>query len=234
MTGISSAFAQGITPEQAQNFANKLLISKKYKATVKKVLPPINNIQVLLLSVPYREYPSVIILNKTPAGWIRLFECLAPGIQDKPSGLLDWHTKGLGVDFSFDKESELGFNDKKIKTIVESALKKAGAVVIPYYGFIHMNTAEEKDATQFTPYTIDKTNYLIFANSLFENNYNTYKQSECMMFDTPQVIDCDFTLSGSSYIIKAITANHQTWIYTFDSIDSQNRYLVNKKIFVKN
>ena len=53
------------------------------------------------------------------------------------------------------------------------------------------------------------------------------------MFDTPGIKDCEFNFAGNLYTIKAITELNQVWTYTFEGIDAQNRYLINKIITVK-
>jgi hypothetical protein len=226
-------YAQDLNNEQIRSIAAHLLISKNYKLHVKKVLPVINGVQVVALDMPYREFPSIIIINKDKSSgkWVRVFECLSPGIQDKPSGLLDWHTKGEGVDFMLDNMSTCRFADKKIKAVIQTSVKKDGAVIIPYQYFIHMNTAENAPAG-FSPYTIDKTQYFDFANTLYDGTYKNYPVKDCTMYDTPGIKDCEFKFVNSLYTIKVITDSGQVWTYTFEGIDTQNRYLLNKKITV--
>ena len=185
---ITNTYSQEISKEQAQLIANNLLISKNYKSTIKKVLPSINNIQVLLLNIPYRESPSIVVLNKVGDNWVMIFETLAPGIQDKTSKLLDWHVKKSGVDFTFGNDSYNDFKSEKLRKAIEVSIVKDDVVLIPYQQFIHMNTAENSNPKRHTPYTIDKTHYFDLANILFDGKYNKYPLSECMMFDTPQII----------------------------------------------
>ncbi|MGZ3813215.1 MAG: hypothetical protein ACXVB0_00410 [Mucilaginibacter sp.] len=231
---VPYAYSQNLNNEQIQSIANKLLISNKYKVHIKKVLPIVNDIQVVVLDLPYREFPGIILIskNKATGKWERTFECLSPGIQDKPSGLLDWHTKGEGVDFMIDNVKIYSFEDKKIKAVVETSIKKDGPVVIPYQYFIHMNTASS-NPPGYAPYTIDKTQYFDLANILFDDLYKGYPQKECTMFDTPAIQDCEFTFNNNSYTITATTSSNQVWTYTFEGIDGQNRYLLNKKIAVR-
>jgi len=226
-------YAQDLNNEQIKSIAGHLLISKNFNVHVKKALPVINGIQVVVLDMPYREFPSLIIINKdkSTGKWVRVFECLSPGIQDKPSGLLDWHTKGDGVDFMLDNMPACTFADKKIKTVVETSVKKDGVVIIPYQYFIHMNTTENAPAG-FSPYTIDKTQYFDFANILCDSIYKKYPLKDCTMYDTPGIKDCEFKFENKLYTIKVTTDSDQVWIYTFEGIDAQNRYLLNKKTTV--
>ncbi len=220
---ISYAYSQGVSNEQAQVIANNLLISKNYKAGVQKILSPINNIQVVLL----------IILNKIADRWSIIFEALAPGIQDKTSKLLDWHVKGSGVDFTLGNSLHDDFQNEKLRKAIETSIGKDDVVLIPYQHFIHMNTAEKASPKKHTPYTIDKTHYFDFANVLFDDKYKEYPKNECMMFDTPQITECQFSYLNALYTVRALTDNNQIWTYTFSGIDTQNKYLLNKSISVK-
>ena len=231
---VPYANAQDLNQQQVQLIANKLLVSKKYhEVSIKKILPAINGIYVVLLNVPYREFPSIIVItqNKNTHKASRVFECLSPGIQDKPSGLLDWHTKGEGVDFEIDKTTTNDFSDNKIRAVTESAFEQQGVVIIPYQNFIHMNSSTDP-IKEFEPYTIDKTQYYNFANVLFDGNYKNYAKDNCMMYDTPAITNCEFTYTGNTYTIIATTNNSQVWTYTFDGVDTQDHYFLNKKITV--
>ncbi|WP_426669728.1 hypothetical protein ACPPVU_00510 [Mucilaginibacter sp. McL0603] len=230
---IQYGYGQNLNKEEIQAIANNLLITNKYHVSIKKIVPPVNGIQVVVLSIPYREFPGIIIINKNKSTgkWERVFESLSPGIQDKSSGLLDWHTKGEGVDFMIDKMSMCNFSDKRIKTVVETSIKKNGVIIIPYQHFIHMNTVNAT-SPGFAPYTIDKTEYFDFANTLFDNLYSGYPKNECTMFDTPGIRDCEFTSANNLYKIKVTTDSNQIWTYTFEGIDAKNQYLLNKKIAV--
>lgn len=233
MTSYSKS--QQLDKEVIQGFANNLLISKAYNAKINKTLPIVDNIQVVVLEPSYREFPSVILLKKDSRGkWNRVFECLSPGIQDMPSGLLDWHTKGCGVDFEVNNDSVYEFHSEVVNALIESSLDKKGGVIIAYQNFIHMNTADSSEQKYFEPYTIDKTNYYDFANKLMDNKYENYSAKECIMFDTPQTIDCSFENDNGEYKLITKTNNNQTWIYTFKNIDSELKYLIDKKIEVKN
>jgi hypothetical protein len=231
----SFCFGQELTKQQIQMVANNLLISKKYHVKIKKVLPPINGVDVVLLDIPYREFPSIVILTKDKSDdkWNRVFECLSPGIQEKPSGLLDWHTVKVGVDFMIDGMKTYDFKNEKVRAMVESSIKIKGGVIIPYQNFIHMHTSNSPNSPDFVPYTIDKTQYFDLANLLFDDRYKDYPNGTCTMFDTPAIIECEFIFENNHYVIKATTDTKQIWTYTFEGIDEQNRYLIDKKVTVK-
>ena len=235
LSGIPHSYGQELSKEQIQLIANNLLISKAYHTGIKKILPPVNDVQVVLLDLPYREFPGIIIIHrdKETKSWKRVFECLSPGIQDKSSGLLDWHTKGEGVDFMIGDVKTYDFQDKKVRAVIETTLKKDGPVVIPYQNFIHMNTSGDSNPEGFMPYTIDKTQYFDFANILFDNRYKNYPAGNCTMFDSPAITDCAFKFENNLYTITATTNTNQIWTYTFEAVDTQNRYLLHKKITVK-
>jgi hypothetical protein len=232
---ISFCYGQDLTKSQIQLVANNMLISKKYHVNIKKILPSINNVEIVLLDIPYREFPSIIILNKDKVTnkWVRVFECLGPGIQDKRSGLLDWHTVKVGVDFEIDGMKTYDFQNKKVRAMVESSMKVKGTVIIPYQNFIHMHTSDGPNSPAFTRYTIDKTQYRDLANLLFDDRYKDYPSQECTMFDSPAIVDCEFRYENNLYILTATTDTKQIWTYTFDGIDDKNRYLLNKKTTVE-
>lgn len=218
-----------------QGFADNLLIAKGFNAKISKTLPIIDYLQVVVIEPSYREFPSIILIKKDSKNnkWIRVFECLSPGIQDNPSGLLDWHTKGCGVDFQVNKDSIYSFHSKTVTSLIESSIDKKGGVIIAYQNFIHMNTSDSTEQKSFEPYTIDKTKYYDFANDLMDNRYKGYSPKECIMFDSPKIVDCIFQKDKGLYKITAFTNNNQVWIYTFAGVDSDYKYLVDKKIEVK-
>jgi hypothetical protein len=224
-----------IDTKAIQEFSNNLIIAKGFNAKITKILPILDDLEVVVIEKPYREYPSIIVIKKDPQSskWVRVFECLSPGIQDNPSGLLDWHTKGCGVDFEVDKESVYSFHSKIVTSLIESSLDKKGSVIIAYQNFIHMNTSDSTEQKSFEPYTIDKTMYYDFANDLMDNRYKGYSSKECIMFDSPKITDCSFTKEDGLFKISAVTNNHQIWIYTFDGVNNNFRFLTNKKIEVK-
>lgn len=227
--------SQELNKEQIQLYANDLLISKGYQVKINKILPVVKDVQIAVLEIPYREYPSIIIFNRDlkTNKWSLVFECLSPGIQDYPSGLLDWHTLGLGVDFIANDDTIVYFSSKVVKSLIESSIKKNTGLIIPYQKFFHMNIADSLNQRNFQPYVIDKTKYSDLANALFKNKYDTYPSNECIMFDSPRITDCKFSFESGRYVIDVTTDNLQSWTYTFDGIDSENKYLINKKISVK-
>jgi len=110
----SCSNSQQLDTNIIQGIANNLLIAKGFNAKVSKTLPIIDDLEVVVLEQSYREFPSIILIKKDSKSnkWIRVFECLSPGIQDNPSGLLDWHTKGCGIDFEVNEDSISLMSDK--------------------------------------------------------------------------------------------------------------------------
>ena len=212
-----------------------MLISKNYHVNIKKIPPPVNGIFVVVVGLPYREFPSVIILNRDTQmhRWERVFECLSPGIQNTSSGILDFHTKGIAADFALDKLTKnYVFGSEKVRKLVESSFDIKGEIIIPYQKFIHMQTADNANTADISPYTIDKTKYFDLANLLFDNVYRTYPIKQCLKYDTPLILDCKLEQKGNLYIITVKTDNNQLWVYTFKGVDAQNRYLIDKQITV--
>jgi len=227
-------YSQGLSLNEVQKAADQMIISKGFDVSVKELFPSINDLQIAVLKMPYREFPSIIIFKKNPTAnkWIRIFESLSPGIQDQQSKLLDWHTIGTGIDFTVD-DTLFYFNTDGVRALVESTLKDVQGIIIPYQHFLHMHTdsISQKD---FVPYTIDKTKYYDYANILFNNRYKVYPSDQCMMFDSPDIEKCDFTFEDNKFKISILTSNNQIWIYRFTGVDSNFRYLINKEIEVKN
>ncbi|MDG1823064.1 MAG: hypothetical protein P8H25_06815 [Flavobacteriaceae bacterium] len=221
---------------QIQNIANQLLISNDYEVKIKVIHPEIDGIIVVQLSTPYREFPSIILLKRENDNFTLIFECLGPGIQDKQSKLLDWHTKKLGVDFIIgDGVTKTNlFNDKHVKSIIESSSKQKGTTIIAYEQFFHMSLQDPHKTFDLSPYTIDKTQYQQLANKLLDNRFDTYPIDQCLMYDTPEIIKTSFSKTNDGYEITAETSNAQIWTYTFNGIDEQNQYLINKIISVHN
>ena len=231
---VSCSKSQQLDKEVIQILANNLLLSNTYSAKIKKILPIVDDIQVVVLEPSYREFPSIILLKKNSIGkWNRVFECLSPGIQDNNSGLLDWHTIGCGIDLTVDEVSVYEFHSKVVYAMIESSIDKNGGVIIAYQNFIHINVVDSSEQKSFDSYTIDKTKYYDFANKLMDNKYKNYPAKECTMFDMPKIIDCSFKKDNGEYKLISITNNNQTWIYTFKNIDSELKYLIDKKIEVK-
>ena len=220
---------------EIQKIADNLLISTKFNVKIQQILPVIDDIQVVVLEMPYREFPSVILIKKDikTNKWIRTFECLSPGIQPQKSDLLDWHSEKCGVDFTTDKETNYSFQDQKMRKLIESTMDKNQGVFILYQNFIHLNTSDSINTKHFDAYTIDKTLYFDFANDLFENEYKKYPKDNCMMYDTPKIIDCKFEKNNGIYEILCKTDNSQLWVYSFKGIDNSYRYLLDKKINVQ-
>jgi len=134
---------------------------------------------------------------------------------------------------SDNSDSIYSFHSKIITSLIESSLDKKGGVIIAYQNFIHMNTSDSIEEKSFEPYTIDKTKYYEFANDLLDFRNKGYPLKECVMFDSPKVSDCSFKKENGLYKITAFTNNKQVWIYTFEGVDLNYKYLIDKKIEVK-
>lgn len=214
-----------------------MLISDAYEVELVKIHKPIDQILVVEIIPPYREFPSIILFKKNHSDWEVVFEGLSPGVIDEQSELLDWHTKNLGVDMilSIKNLESNSFDNETIKKVVERTKKQDNnVIIIPYQDFFHMHMIEEnKQKKEFTPYTIDKTSYLNFAMALLPSWSKSYPNDNCMMFNTPKIRNSNFKKKKDGYLISVETYNNQIWEYTFDGIDEKNMYLKNKQIVVK-
>ncbi|GAA4299056.1 hypothetical protein [Nibribacter koreensis] len=232
-----TATAQEATKEQIQLFAEDLLMSTKFSAKVVHTSTIVDGLMVVQVEPAYREYPSFFLLKKDEKTnkWIRVFECLSPGIQFVYPGLYDWHMEEMasGIDFQANGLTSYAFQDKVVTALVESTFKVKGGTIIPYQNFIHMHTADEQSAKDFSPYTIDKTRYLDFAKQLNGSAFRKNAPNDCSLYESPKVESFSFLKMGNTYKIEAVTDNNQTWVYTFDGIDHNHRYLLNKKVQVQ-
>lgn len=229
---ISCSNKDGLNKKEIQKKADLMLITNKFQINIKSISPVVNDLQIALVDLPYREFPSVLIFKRVNSKeWLRTFECLSPGIQYKESGLLDWHNKGLGIDYQLNDDTII-FTDENVRSLLNSK-ESSKTVTIPYQHFLHMHMVDSIDFRTFEPYTIDKTKYYYFANELFNNMYKDSIKN-CSMYDSPSIVDCSLDFKNEEYIIKAQTNNNQLWTYSFSGIDSNNKFLLNKKISIKN
>ena len=207
---------------------DKMLFSKEYIYKILKVSVTIKDICVVSISPPYREFPNVLVFKYANNRWHRAFEGLCAGIQSKPSGKLDLHTIGLGADVLFDGKA-LIFDDPKTRMAIIK-MASDGGVVIPYENFTHLHASKEPE--EF--YTIDKSNFTKFAIQLLGNKNYPQNRKECILFDMPDISDIEFKYIDERFILQCITNNNQIWTISFDGVDSDNMFLINKKITVTN
>lgn len=231
-----SSYGQDLTKDQIQHLADTMLMLPSYKIKIKKILPVVNNVQVVVVELPYKEFPSVILFSKNPTTnkWSRVFEGLSPGIQESSSGdLYDWHkvSPSLGKDFAT-SDTANNFYGERVKQLVESVSVGKG-ILIPYQSFFHLHTISDPKSQSFVPYTIDKTKYRNFGNQLFKNRYDAYPKRDCGMYNSPSIEDVNFEFKDNKYVLVAKTDNKQQWTYTFDKVDSEGKFLENKTIAVE-
>ena len=220
---------------QIENQLSQLLISNDFELRIIKKHPVIDDITAVEVNLPYREFPSILFFKMNNGKWEITFEGLSPGIEDDRSGYLDWHTKSLAVDMkiNFKDKGFNEFNDPRIRKIVERSIKGRRAVFIVYKDFIHMHITDSTSNKHFKAYTIDKTEYIDLARKIIPTWSDNYSIDNCIMFDSPKILNSEFKKEDKQYLIIVKTDNNQTWRYSFDGIDNENRYLLNKKISVQ-
>lgn len=187
---------------------------------------PVDNITAVAILPPYREFPNVLLFQYKNNKWSRVFECLSIGIQDNQSDTLDLHTVGEGIDFTIGGKNEYSF-DEETKKLIDKSLSSSEAILIPYKNFMHMHISGK------SPYTIDKTKFYDLANILHNRKYEKYSSKDCMMYDLPKLKSIKLVFDNEKYILDCQTINGQIWKITFDNIDENNKFLVNKEIQVK-
>lgn len=233
MLVAASAYSQDLSQDRIQHLADTMLISPAYKIKIKKILPQTNNLQAVLVELPYREFPSIILLSKNPATntWTRVFEGLSPGIQEEPTGLYNWDKAGLGKDFST-KDTANNFSGERVRQLIDAVSVKK-SVIIPYQNFLHFYSSGDPNSQEFAGYTVDKTSYRNFANRLFKNKSDVFAKKDCSVYNTPTITDATLEFKNNQYILIAKTDNKQLWTYTFDKVDNEAKFLVNKSIRVE-
>ena len=230
-----SISGQDLTNDQIQHLADTMLISSTYKVKIKKVSPSVNNMQLAVVDLPYREFPSILLFSKNAATnkWTRVFEALSPGIQDGSNDLFNWEkvNPSLGKDFS-STDTANTFSSVRVKQLVDAAgFQKA--VIIPYQNFFHLHSSGDPKSQPFAAYTIDKTKYRNFGNQLFKNRFDVYPKKDCSVYNSPAIEDASLEFKDNKFVVIAKTENKQRWTYTFDKVDADSKYLENKTIVVE-
>lgn len=227
---VTEAEPAAIGPETVKAELDRMLISLKQevKYAIIKICGPENNLCAVAIDPPYREFPNVLLFNFDPQSgkYVRVFEGLCLGIQDEPSGKLDLHTIGMGIDAVI-SETQNQFSDAYLQRMIELS-NESGMVVIPYHDFIHIQGPNSDPAERL--YTIDKTKFHDLAVKLIGPVYQKYRPQECTMYDLPDLNDVELAYRDGTYIITGVTGNRQQWRVTFSGIDGENRFLLDKKI----
>jgi len=212
--------------QKAKAKIDAMLISRDYSYQIIKISELVNDVCAVAIQPPYREFPNVVLFyyDRVNREYVRIYEGLCLGIQDEPSGKTDLHTKGLGIDMEIDGGIK-SFMDDKVQKVIKAG-NAATLIVIPYHNFFHSHGSSSES------YTIDKTRFYDFALKLIGSVYKEYPSDSCIMFDIPDLEDMQLSYENGKYIIKGVTKNNQIWKVSFDRVDENKRYLVNKKIEV--
>lgn len=225
-----TAFGQELSKTIIQHEADTMLISTDFTTVViKHISPEVNGFHIALIESPYREFPSILIFHYDSAsGWRRVYEGLDPGIQPTPNDLYEWHSSGAGIDFTT-TDSLNSFQGTRIEQLIQSTNER-GAIMIPYETFLHVMVAEPGKMKNHTSYAIDKTQYLSFARQLFDESYSP--DTNCRHFYTPEIADATLQYEDDRFVVTALTTNGQKWIYQFEGVDTDFKFLTNKRISV--
>lgn len=192
----------------------------------------VNSIYAVHIHPPHREFSNVILFKSDNHQISRIFEAFTIGITPEPSSFLDLHTIGFGIDMTGEplvtksKNDRIVFNEA-CKHMIRHYLIKNGMVAIPYTYFIHAHPSNGRGSD----YTIDKTMFYDLVRKLFGAAWEKDFKNDCMMYDLP-VIDHIIFRYDNQYCIKAETSNEQLWTISFDDVDDDNMYLINKKVTV--
>ncbi len=227
---VAKAEPAPIDPEAVKAELDAMIISlqEKVEYSILKICGPNHNVCAVAIDPPYREFPNVLLFNfNAKSGkYVRVFEGLCFGIQDGPSGKLDLHTIGMGIDATI-SEARNQFDDVGLQRMIELS-HETGMVVIPYQDCIHLQGPNSNTAGRL--YTIDKTKFRDLAVKLIGPVYQKYQPQECTMYDLPNLNELELAYRDGTYIITGVTDNRQQWQVTFTGIDSEDRFLLNKKV----
>lgn len=178
---------------------------------VLSITSPVEGIVAVALTPPYREFPNVVLFayDEGARHWKRVLEGLSLGIQAHKSSTLDIHTVEEAVDVMQPTEEEAR---RYLPTISLSF----GWVAVPYDRFIHFHPSGRET------YYLDKHNYARLAGELSEHP-RPDKDTECTLFDTPELMGLSLSHSSGRFELQAQTANNQNWTVTFVGIDGNGR-----------
>lgn len=226
---VAKAEPAPVSPEAVKAELDSMVISLKQeiKYSIVKICGPDHNVCAVAIDPPYREFPNVLLFNfDTESGkYVRVFEGLCFGIQDSLSGKLDLHTIGMGID-AIISENQNKFDDTNLRRMIELS-DETGMAVIPYYEFVHLQGPNQNPARL---YTIDKTKFSELAVKLIGPVYQKYQPQECAMYDMPSLKNLELAYRDGTYVVTGVTDNLQQWQVTFTGIDSDNRFLLDKKV----
>src|SRR5262249_16338798 len=142
--------------------------------------------------------------------WQRVFEGLIPGVQGKPTGLLDLHTQGKAMDLGIGDEDQ-PITPEMIKKIL-AVSKSNDLVMVAHAYFIHSHMKGPER------YFVDRTATYALAKRLFPGEYDKYPRNECTMFDVPLTTGITLVEKGDGVRLEAQTANGQTWTFTWTGV----------------
>ena len=176
---------------------------------IQSITSPVEGISAVTITPPYREFPNIVLFvhDSGLRRWKRVREGLSLGIQADRSKVLDLHTVGLAVDVMQPTEEDA-------RKYLPSLALAFGWVAVPYDKFIHFHPSGRES------YYVDKRGYSQFATELSEHP-RPDKDTECTLFDTPDLTTVSLSHSSGRFELRALTANDQTWIVTFEGIDSR-------------
>lgn len=222
--------AGSLALEEAKAKIDPLIITTQDKFTyeIVSISEPCGNLIAVFLNGTYRDFPNVIFFkyDSNSNSYIRVYEALGLGIQDRSSGKTNLHNLGLGADMTISTVPN-DFNSNSTRNLLTIG-NKMGFDIVPYQDFNHMHGPN----VEF--YTIDKTKYLDFAVQLFGNAIEKIYKQSCLMFETPDISigQFNYDYENGKFTVTCNTENDQIWTVTFDGIDNDNRFLRNKVIVV--
>ena len=226
---VTKAEPAPISPEAVKAELDSMVMSlqPEIKYSIVKICGPDHNVCAVAIDPPYREFPNVLLFkfNTESGKYVRVFEGLCFGIQDRPSGKPDLHTIGMGIDVTI-SENRNKFDDANLRKMIELS-DQTGMAVIPYHDLIHLQ-GPNPNPTRL--YTLDKTKFQDLAVKLIGPVYQMYQTQECAMYDMPSLKNLKLTYRDGTYIVTGVTDNRQQWQVTFTGIDAENRFLIDKKV----
>jgi hypothetical protein len=189
-----------------------------------EVAGPVRGWVAVSVSPPYREFPTIVLFRLAQAGtWTRVFEALTPGVQAKPSRLLDLHATGQAFDFTVGEGSRV--TPDSIAKVVSVSRNKQLATVAHAY-FFHSHPAGLEN------YFVDRTATYDLARRLFPGEYDEYPRDKCTMFDVPALRRIVLRSEGERLVLTVETDNRQTWVIGWKGVDDRG-FLTGKTVEAK-
>ena len=176
---------------------------------------PVKGLSAAAIEPPYREFPNVLLFqfNDGAQRWIRVLEGLSLGLQTDVSRVFDLHRRGDAIDLNMDESYTA-----EMREWFSPNARGRGWVPVQYDSFQHLHPSGHET------YYLDKRRYTQLAKDLLIWR-DSYPNTECTLFDVPELDQISLAYDAGRYTLTARTANEQQWTVTFTGIDGAGKLL---------